>query len=84
MTMDCDNLKTENKTERFLNGTIETYYFPFCLLKKESDHYAAKMTEALREQGVEKGNMTNSLCPFAMASRIDHHNCPWHNKESLR
>jgi peptidase E len=82
--VDCFNLKTEDKTETFLNGKTEIYYFPFCLLKKESDLYAAKMTEALREQGVEKGNMTNSLCPFAMASRIDLDKCPWHNRPSFK
>lgn len=82
--MECDNLKIENITEKFLNGHIETYSFPFCMLKKEGDLPAAKITEALRDMGIEKGKLINILCPFAEASRIDLDKCPWYNKPGFK
>jgi hypothetical protein len=82
--MDCLNLQTESKTETFLNGQTETFNFPFCNIKKESNFYAAEMSRTLRESGVEIGTLVHTLCPFALASRIDFEKCPWYNRPSFK
>jgi hypothetical protein len=82
--MDCKNLKTESTTEKFLGGTTQTFYFPFCSIKRESDFYAAEMSRTLRSGGVEVGTLVNTLCPFAMANRIDLDKCPWHDRPSFK